>query len=209
MIDQFNDDFSGWARFSDDRKMRYRLARALVAVPTEEDKYASGSLSLQEDDGETTTWLDHMTAPPSRCVFVMLNPSTADAFYLDPTVGQCVRRAGLWGFDIVEIVNLFALRTPYPKELISTPYGRRGEGTENIMEIVAACRTADLVVYGWGNDGALGGQHVDVRRALDFVGITPMCMGRTMHGFPKHPLARGKHRIPANLTRDDLEPMRI
>lgn len=211
MIDQFNDDFSGWARFSDDRKMRYRLARSLIADPTMRNNPNPpfASIDLREDDGETTAWLDHMTAPPSRCVFVMLNPSTADAFKPDPTVGECIKRASMWGFDVVEVVNLFALRTPYPKELISTSRGQRGEGTENIMEIVAACRVADLVVYGWGNDGALGAQHVHVRRALDFAGITPMCMGRTKHGFPKHPLARGKHRIPANLALDDLELMRI
>lgn len=33
MIDEYNDDRTGWARFSDDRTMRFRCARSLDGRP--------------------------------------------------------------------------------------------------------------------------------------------------------------------------------
>src|SRR4051812_23768502 len=50
-------------------------------------------------------------------LFVMLNPSTANAEEDDPTLKKCVSYAKREGFAEVRIVNLFAWRSPHPKEL--------------------------------------------------------------------------------------------
>src|SRR4029079_18953941 len=47
---------------------------------------------------------------PRRVTFIMLNPSTADARVLDPTIRRCVGFARAWAFGVVEAVNLFAWR---------------------------------------------------------------------------------------------------
>ncbi len=193
MIDEFNDDRTGWARFSDDRRMRYRLARSLNGKPI----------------AETLARLLPGEFMGSRCVFVLLNPSTADAFKPDPTATECIKRATLWGFDVVEVVNLFGYRSAYPTDLLKLACGERGDDEANDCAIIDACTGADLVVYAWGNDGELGDRHVVVRALLRDLAIEPVCLGRTKSGFPKHPLARGKHRIPADIPLADLEPWRV
>ena len=71
VIDSFTADGTGWARFSNDRIMRHRLARNLTPDPA----------SLIVAGGSVYGI--------ARVVFLMLNPSTADAFQLDPTVNEC------------------------------------------------------------------------------------------------------------------------
>jgi hypothetical protein len=60
-----------------------------------------------------------------RVVFILLNPSTADAFKDDPTVKKCISFAKHWNFGSLEIVNLFAYRSTDAKYLknISDPVG--------------------------------------------------------------------------------------
>ncbi len=184
MIDQHSDDRIGWARFSDDRTMRYRLARALPIAPGVEFPVTVG-----ETGAVVGNW---------RVVFLMLNPSTADAFQLDPTVNECRKRAVALGADVLEVVNLFALRSPYPADLKKRAHGFRGDDELNNAEILAACTGAHRVIAAWGNHGALGDRDVIVRSMLRSAGIALHHLGTTLDGFPKHPLARGRHRIPAD-----------
>lgn len=178
MIDEYNIDKTGWARFSDDFSMRYRLARSLT----------DRELSMREDAIHSHR----------RVVFVMLNPSTADAFKLDPTVSKCCQFAKRWGADVLEVVNLFALRSPHPTELDRAP--DIGDGPENDAAIMAACTGAERVVAAWGNHGWRRGRADIVRSRLAQAGVTLLHLGTTKEGRPLHPLARGKSFIP--LTRD-------
>ncbi len=54
-----------------------------------------------------------------RCVFVGLNPSTADEHTDDPTIRKCVGFAKRWGFGAIDMVNLFAYRSTSPKGLLT------------------------------------------------------------------------------------------
>jgi hypothetical protein len=120
-----------------------------------------------------------------RCVFTMLNPSTADAFKLDATVTRCVRFARAWGFGALEVVNVFAYRSTDPKGLYGHP---DPVGPGNDDAIVAAAKAAGQVIAAWGVHGALGGRAEAVRRLLDHTGVTLTVLGLTKGGHPKHPL---------------------
>lgn len=49
--------------------------------------------------------------------FIGLNPSTADEQKDDPTVRRCIGFARAWGYDRVEMLNLFAFRAKDPREM--------------------------------------------------------------------------------------------
>lgn len=171
MIDQYSDDRTGWARFSDDMTMRYRLSRQVTA--------------------NVTQWA-------KRVVFLMLNPSIADAFIVDPTIRECIKFTRFWGGDVLEVVNLFALRSPYPADLKKRAYGFRGDDSVNNQQIEEACAGAWKVIAAWGNDGILDRRDQFIRNLLKLNNIELHHLGTTNDGHPKHPLARGKHRIPAD-----------
>src|SRR4051812_40135006 len=57
-------------------------------------------------------WADGPTA-----VFVMLNPSTADALHNDPTIRRCLRYAQVWGCGALMVANLYAWRATDPDDL--------------------------------------------------------------------------------------------
>lgn len=52
-----------------------------------------------------------------RCVFVCLNPSTADSCEDDPTVRRCVQYAKDWGCGSLVIVNYSPFRATEPKDM--------------------------------------------------------------------------------------------
>jgi hypothetical protein len=82
-----------------------------------------------------------------RANFLLLNPSTADAFVLDPTVRRCLGFARDWGYGAVEITNAYALRSTDPGALRTTA---DPVGVGNDHAIVYAAQDAQLVVVGWG-----------------------------------------------------------
>jgi len=169
MRDSYNQDRTGWARFSDDDRMRYRLARSLTGAPI----VVRDSI-VQCEHGVT---------------FLMLNPSTADAFVLDPTVRRCIGFAQAWGADVLQVVNLFALRATDPRELYE-PGADIGDGHINDGESLAACIGAGVsrVVGAWGAHGALKNRARHVLAKLARLHVPLMHLGLTKRGHPKHPL---------------------
>jgi hypothetical protein len=117
-------------------------------------------------------------------LWIMLNPSTADHLgNNDPTIERCERRAFAWGFDRVEIVNLFALRSPDPRILRKAP---NPIGPENDRAILEAADEARTILCAWGALGALGSRASRVRALL---GDRPLsCLALTKSGEPAHPL---------------------
>lgn len=120
-----------------------------------------------------------------RCCFIMLNPSTADALRLDPTVTRCAGFARDWGCGALEVVNIFALRSTDPSALRTDPHP---VGRGNDRAIVEAARAADLVVAAWGTHGEVGGRGEAVRRLLTRAGIPVHALSVTTGGHPGHPL---------------------
>ncbi|MFL5626201.1 MAG: DUF1643 domain-containing protein [Ktedonobacteraceae bacterium] len=132
------------------------------------------------------------SAAAPRVVFVMLNPSTADAQYNDPTIRRCIDFASTWGFGSVEVVNLFAYRTVHPTQLrqVDDPIG-----ADNNLFLVQAVQRAARIVVAWGTHGTLLDRDREVLELLKR-GHTCYCFGLTKDGHPKHPLyVRGDTRL--------------
>lgn len=129
-----------------------------------------------------------------RVVFIMLNPSTATSEELDPTARHCCQIAYNLGFGGVEIANLFAFRSTDPKNLKHSPDPIGPDNDRHLLELV---REHPYVVCAWGTHGDLWGRAKAVQKLLTEAGVQPKVLGLTKDGFPKHPLARGKERIPA------------
>lgn len=94
-----------------------------------------------------------------RAVFVMLNPSTADAEKLDNTVRRCVTFAREWGYGSLDVVNLFAYRATDPHSMKTwRDDGFDIIGPDNDAAIVQAVRGAGIVVCAWGGHGQMAGK---------------------------------------------------
>jgi len=121
----------------------------------------------------------------SRCVFVMLNPSTADAAHDDPTLRRCLAFARGWGHDHLDVVNLFAFRATQPRVCLRAP---DPVGPDNDKHIAEAVRGAALVVVAWGEHGAWCKSDRAVLALLEREGVTPHALRLTQSGQPEHPL---------------------
>lgn len=134
---------------------------------------------------------DHGAKPACFC---MLNPSTASESELDPTLRRCVGFARAWGCGGLEVVNLFAIVSPFPKVLLTDPNPVgvdvlvRGAPVHNDQYISAAAKRASVIVVGWGAfPEALERARVVVD-LFESVGVRPLCLGTTKDGHPHHPL---------------------
>lgn len=123
-----------------------------------------------------------------RCMFVMLNPSTADEIKNDPTVERCQRRAAAMGFGSLSVTNIFALRSTDPRLLyeFNDPVG-----SDNDFYIETACKSSDLIVCGWGKHGNLKKRGEEVLALIRKTGKTPHALKINSDGTPAHPLYIG------------------
>jgi Uncharacterized protein conserved in bacteria len=127
------------------------------------------------------TW-DH-TKP--RLLYVMLNPSTADASIDDPTIRSCVRLARCHGYGSFEVVNLFAWRATDPDELVGE---NDPVGPDNDRIISAAVARCDMIVCAWGAHRSADRRARIVWEIVTAVRQSAFCFGVTKSGSPKHPL---------------------
>lgn len=118
-----------------------------------------------------------------RLLFIMLNPSTADALIDDPTITRCVTRASALGYGSIEVVNLFAWRATDPLALRSAV---DPVGPENDWAIEGAKGRAHAAIIAWGKHGTLKRRDREVLRLLQ--GIETYHLGLNKDGTPKHPL---------------------
>ena len=86
------------------------------------------------------------------CLFLMLNPSTADHEQNDPTIRRCLDFAKQWGYGQLLVGNLFALRSTNPQNLRHHP--EPTGGPDNDDALLAMHEEANLTVAAWGVHGA-------------------------------------------------------
>jgi hypothetical protein len=153
------------------------------------------------------------TAQHGAMIFIMLNPSTADAERDDPTIRRCMAFARREGLGSVHVVNLFTHRSPSPRSLWA---GSDPAGPDALYAIRDAITLADpekhtvemrkeigheipfdRIVCAWGAlpSGApdwfriMHKDHVsEVIGYAGDMGRTLWCLGRTASGAPRHPL---------------------
>lgn len=118
-------------------------------------------------------------------LFVMLNPSTADATADDATIRRCIRFAQAHGHGAVEVVNLYAYRATDPKDLRRAGYP---VGPDNDEHTVAAAREAAEVCVAWGANVRDLERPQIVLPMLRKLGVSLQCLRITRSGFPQHPL---------------------
>jgi hypothetical protein len=122
--------------------------------------------------------------PGPNVVWIMLNPSTADAYEDDPTIRRCIGFSQTWGFGGLQVVNLYALRATDPEALRGHP---EPEGPENsrAWEDVGCFTGHQTVIAAWGAKVAR------LRPPQVLSGKTTtgfQCLGMTGDGHPMHPL---------------------
>lgn len=127
----------------------------------------------------TREWAGTGLADP--CVFIMLNPSTADGTTDDPTIRKCVGFASRWGFRRLTVVNLFAYRATNPRELrkVDDPVG-----PHNYDHVKSVCAEVDYAICAWGSNGSYLATDAAMLRLLKRIGVNPMGIG----GGARHPL---------------------
>lgn len=131
-------------------------------------RYAFGRWWGKEDLANTVVW-------------ILLNPATGDTERRRrPTLQRCIS----WScadFSGLLILNLFAYRATDPRFLrdATDPVGVAND--DALRRITAG---APRTIVAWGTGGGLRGRSSAVASVL----TTPMCLGTTKRGEPRHPL---------------------
>lgn len=148
---------TSYARLSDDELYRYTLGRRWGAL---------------DDRG--------------AAVFVMLNPSTADATLDDPTVRRCIGFAKSLGCGGVHVVNLYAYRATRPSDLWKAADPVGPENDEILRGTFrAAHEEMRPIIAAWGANA----KPERVQQVVRLAGSAPLsALGVTKDGHPRHPL---------------------
>ena len=152
-------------------------------------RYAFGRWWGNEDLGSTAIW-------------VLLNPATGDTEQrIRPTLERCILRSRAAGHTGLVIVNLFAFRDTNPRNLRSVP-DAVGPANDEVLRIMTDAGAQTIAA--WGAHGRLRGRSAQVGPLLE----SPMCLGITTRGEPRHPLyvpasAQLAPWVPARPVKDD------
>lgn len=121
-------------------------------------------------------------------LFVMLNPSTADATRDDPTIRRCKSFALREGCSDLWVVNLFALRSTDPSMLLRhrDPIGYENDGYINDC-IYLTQRREGIIVAAWGAGVEMFQFYQRAASLTEKYGHLMSCLGKTKSGQPRHP----------------------
>jgi hypothetical protein len=117
-------------------------------------------------------------------MFLMLNPSSADAHNDDPTIRRCVNFTKNWGYGGFYIGNLYPLISSKPKLLLESLSVSHSENKLNLDEMAEKC---DKIICAWGNFeivkklGIPNDFLIDYKNKLYYI-------SKSKNETPKHPL---------------------
>ncbi len=111
-------------------------------------------------------------------MFIMLNPSTANADVDDPTIRKCIAYAKQWGFGGIYVGNLFAYRTAFPKELKLANYPMGEDNEAHLINMMLRC---DKFICAWGHKQGIPKLITNIFPKLHYLELA-------INGTPKHPL---------------------
>jgi hypothetical protein len=137
--------------------------------------------------------------PGPAIVWIMLNPSYADASLDDRTIIKCVGFTKREGYSALVVVNLFAFRSRWPDEMKSAA---DPVGAENDAHIAAVARAGAMTICAWGNDGRHLARDKEVLAWLRANGVAPYALTVTGQGQPGHPVLLGYNNKPRPFSLD-------
>jgi hypothetical protein len=120
-------------------------------------------------------------------LFIMLNPSTADASVDDATIRRCIGYCKKWNYGGLLVGNLSPFRATNPIQMQKhqTLPAIIERNTKAIIEM--ASQQTQIIVCAWGNNAT-----TELKRNLYDVFLKVdkpyFCLGTTKSGEPKHPL---------------------
>jgi len=132
-------------------------------------------------------------------LFIMLNPSTANAWKDDLTTIRCINFAKKWGYGGIMIGNIYPFRAKRPKDLKKwlnegSDYAFWKSGDDNRNHVEEMAEQADLIVCAWGCN--YKGGTPDWVEELGDLFYLELCKDNIT---PKHPLGNiSKDAIPTN-----------
>lgn len=151
--------------------------------------------------------------------WLLLNPSLAGTkSRFDPTTRRVIRFSYRWGFGGCLLLNIIPYISSRPAEMFKwVKWEDRGDWAArdamftNWRTLQAELADHDAVMVAWGS--AFGSRpepdryefDVMVEAAFDTINepdgprksiLRTFCLGMTASGYPLHPMARGKHRVP-------------
>lgn len=138
-----------------------------------------------------TLWRGEGGETERFCMFIGLNPSTADQDKNDPTVARCWKWAQEWGFKSFVMTNAFAFRATDPQAMKVEP---DPVGRDNDAFLFYLARRAGRLVCAWGNHGHHMGRGKSILGTLRRMSsASPLCFGKEVECF-----GQTKHRFPLN-----------
>lgn len=118
--------------------------------------------------------------------FVMLNPSTANEWEDDPTIGRCTGFGKREGCGGLEVANAFAYRATDPKALADVLFPMGPEWREHFDVFLNA--VDGPLIAGWGAHKGIDAQVATVRQIVREAGRVLFRLAVNKDGSPRHPL---------------------
>lgn len=133
--------------------------------------------------GLSRTWDEALP----KVLFIMLNPSTADANNDDPTIRRCINFAKSWGYGGIFVGNLFAYRCTSPSELLCIQNPVSDKIFEYELALIKMRRQSRIAICAWGNSKII--EKLNPRhKPLRLIDIPLSYLELSKDGTPKHPL---------------------
>ncbi len=128
-----------------------------------------------------------------KVLFIMHNPSKADADNDDPTIRRCIGYAKFWGYGGIYVGNLFPYRATDPNELKKLSVSELWpiENIKHTSQLKAKCKTY-ILAYGNPFDKSF-------TPSPDFIDADWKCLKLTKSGNPCHPLYLKSDLVPIPL----------
>ena len=124
-------------------------------------------------------------------LWVMLNPSTADAEKDDNTIRRCINYSKAWGYSGLMVGNLYAFRATNPIDMFDA---KDPVGPDNDRWIDVMAKHSERIIAAWGGAGSSHRRDAVLDRLRRF-GVV-YSLGTTVDGSPRHPLYLKKWLLP-------------